>query len=156
MVGSQPTQDTDSAPSMERIFQMLAELKSQNLATQQSVAEQGLATQQSVADLTEQFKQDRTLWEASHNKLTDPAKQFELPSNQSSGEDFPLDEPTSKEEVTLSINDKVPEVEAGEIMDDNHISKFHGVPQEKKLEGVEHYEQRSWTQEAEDLRTPKH
>ncbi|KAL6219560.1 hypothetical protein ACLB2K_007319 [Fragaria x ananassa] len=124
MVGSQPTQEADFASSMERIFQMFEQLTSQNLAVQKS-----------IIDLTEQIKQDRTLLEASHNKLTDPAKQIELPSSQSSGEDFPLDESTSKEEVTLSINDKEPEVDAGEIMDDNHISKFHGVPQEKKVEG---------------------
>ncbi|KAL6213588.1 hypothetical protein ACLB2K_013035 [Fragaria x ananassa] len=34
------------------------------------------------------------------------AKKIELPSNQSNGENFLLDEPTSKEEITLSINDE--------------------------------------------------
>ena len=44
---------------MEQIFQMLAELKNQNLATQQS-----------ITNLTEQAKQDRALWMANHDKLT--------------------------------------------------------------------------------------
>ena len=102
------------------------------------------ATQQSVTDLVEKVKRGRVLWKADQDNLAILsedfnqhvlAKKIELPSSQSNGEDFPLDEPTSKEEVTLSINDKELEVDAGEIMDDNHISKFHGVPQEKKLEG---------------------
>ena len=61
------------------------------------------------------------------------AEKIELSSSQSGDEDSPLDEPTSKEEITLSINDKKPEVEASEIMDNNLIS--HGVPQKNELEG---------------------
>ncbi|KAL6211068.1 hypothetical protein ACLB2K_016296 [Fragaria x ananassa] len=124
MVGSQPTQDMRSAPPMEQILQMFAEIKGRM---------DGLATQQSVADLTEQVKQNRAFWEFSHNKLTTPGKQIELPSSQSSGEDFRLDKPTSKEEITLSINDDEElGVEAGEIMDNNLISR--GVPQKNELE----------------------
>ncbi|KAL6207678.1 hypothetical protein ACLB2K_018633 [Fragaria x ananassa] len=52
-----------------------------------------------------------------------PAKKIELPSSQSNGENFPLDEPTFKEENPLSINDKEPEVEATKILDNNPISK---------------------------------
>ncbi|KAL6199882.1 hypothetical protein ACLB2K_029664 [Fragaria x ananassa] len=39
MASFQSTQDMGSVPSLEQIFQMFAELKSQNLATQQSVAD---------------------------------------------------------------------------------------------------------------------
>ncbi|KAL6194070.1 hypothetical protein ACLB2K_035154 [Fragaria x ananassa] len=62
-----------------------------------------------------------------------PAKKIELSSSQSNGEDFPLDEPTSKEEIHLSINDEEPEVETGEILDNNPISQTDGVRQEKEL-----------------------
>ncbi|KAL6208180.1 hypothetical protein ACLB2K_019131 [Fragaria x ananassa] len=48
------------------------------------------------------------------------------------GEDFPLDELTSKEGTTLSIDDEEPEVEAREILDNNLISKTNSVPQKKK------------------------
>ncbi|KAL6201701.1 hypothetical protein ACLB2K_025413 [Fragaria x ananassa] len=139
MASSQSTQDMGSVPPMEQIFQMLMELKQsgaeQSLATQQSIAnltEQVSTTQQIVANLNEQSKQDRILWMASHNKLTDPAKQIELPSSQSSDEAFPLDEPTSKEETVLSIHDKKPKVEVGGIMDNKSIS--HGVPQKNEPE----------------------
>ncbi|KAL6137671.1 hypothetical protein ACLB2K_062960 [Fragaria x ananassa] len=66
MVGSQPTQDTGSAPSLEQVFQMFVELKVQihGLTTQAS------ATQQSITNLAEQVKQDRALWTANHDKLT--------------------------------------------------------------------------------------
>ncbi|KAL6137141.1 hypothetical protein ACLB2K_062436 [Fragaria x ananassa] len=93
----------------------------------------GLATQQNIIDLTEQLvKRDRTLLETSHNKLANPAKQIELSSSLSGDEDFLLDEPMSKEEITLSINDKWPEVEADEIIDNNLIS--HGASQKNELE----------------------
>ncbi|KAL6213243.1 hypothetical protein ACLB2K_012690 [Fragaria x ananassa] len=62
-------------------------------------------------------------------------KKIELPSSQSNDEDVSLDEPTSKEETSLSINDKEPKVEAGEALDNNLISKTDGVPQKDKLEG---------------------
>ncbi|KAL6128710.1 hypothetical protein ACLB2K_072065 [Fragaria x ananassa] len=62
------------------------------------------------------------------------AKKIELPSSQSNGENFPLDEPTSEEEITLSINDEEPEVEAVQIMDNHPISKTDCVPQKKELE----------------------
>ncbi|KAL6213450.1 hypothetical protein ACLB2K_012897 [Fragaria x ananassa] len=167
MVGPQPTQDTGSVPSMERISQMLEQLISQNLATQKS-----------ITDLVEQIKTNRALWEANHEKLTvlsedsghlegnkdmfegslqrtqqesgqatnflnmthaivdqRLAKKIELHGSQSNGEDFPLDGPMSKEEATLSINDKELEVEAGEIMDNNSLSKFRSVPQKDELEG---------------------
>ncbi|KAL6220363.1 hypothetical protein ACLB2K_008119 [Fragaria x ananassa] len=62
-----------------------------------------------------------------------PAKKIELSSSQSNGEDFPLDEPTSKEEIPLSINDEEPEVETGEILDNNLISQTDGIRQEKEL-----------------------
>ncbi|KAL6188782.1 hypothetical protein ACLB2K_040173 [Fragaria x ananassa] len=58
MVCSQPTQDTGSAPPMERISQMFEQLTSKNLATQQS-----------VVDLTEQVKQEKNLMQATHDKL---------------------------------------------------------------------------------------
>ncbi|KAL6124175.1 hypothetical protein ACLB2K_076690 [Fragaria x ananassa] len=54
------------------------------------------------------------------------AKKIGLPSNQSNGKDFPLDEPTSKEETTLSINDEEPKFEATEIMD-NYPNDFGGT-----------------------------
>ncbi|KAL6140195.1 hypothetical protein ACLB2K_058495 [Fragaria x ananassa] len=44
-----------------------------------------------------------------------PAKQIELPGSQSNGEDSPLDELTSKGEITCSINNNKPKVEAGKI-----------------------------------------
>ncbi|KAL6125706.1 hypothetical protein ACLB2K_073760 [Fragaria x ananassa] len=132
-----------SVPSLEQIFQMLAELKSQNLAIQQSIAdliEQVSTTHQIVTNLNEQSKQNRAFLQADQDKKIGspnedfnghvPANQIELSSSQSGDEDSLLDEPTSKEKITLSINDKEPEVDAGEIMDDNHISKFHGVPHE--------------------------
>ncbi|KAL6223368.1 hypothetical protein ACLB2K_006755 [Fragaria x ananassa] len=62
-------------------------------------------------------------------------EKIELPSSQSNGEDSPLDEPMSKEEATLSINEKEPEIKDGEIMDNNPISKFNSVPQKDELEG---------------------
>ena len=62
------------------------------------------------------------------------AKKIELPSSQSNGEDFPLDEPTFKEEIPLSINDKEPEVEAAKILDNNPDPKTDVVPQETELE----------------------
>ncbi|KAL6138739.1 hypothetical protein ACLB2K_064018 [Fragaria x ananassa] len=62
------------------------------------------------------------------------AKKIELPSSKSNGEDFPLDEPMSKEEITLSMNDKEPEVKAVKIVDNKHISKTDVVPQKKELE----------------------
>ncbi|KAL6176658.1 hypothetical protein ACLB2K_053291 [Fragaria x ananassa] len=62
------------------------------------------------------------------------AKNIELPSSQSNGEDFPLDEPTSKEEITLSVSDEEPEVKVVKIVDNNHISKTNGVPQKKEHE----------------------
>ncbi|KAL6175922.1 hypothetical protein ACLB2K_052560 [Fragaria x ananassa] len=65
------------------------------------------------------------------------AKKIELSSNQSNGEDLSLDEPISKEEITLSINGEVtkaPEVEAIEIMDNHCISKINGVHQELEFE----------------------
>ncbi|KAL6214846.1 hypothetical protein ACLB2K_014278 [Fragaria x ananassa] len=173
MASSQPTQDSRAAIPMEQILQLFEELKIQ-----------GLATQQSVTDLAEHVKKDRSLWKASHNKLTmlsedyghlegkftktkglvksslqqtqkelgqttnvlnmthaiadkhGLAKKIKLPSSQSNGEDFLLDEPTSKEETILLINDEEPEIEAGEIMDNNSISKSNGVPQKDELEGM--------------------
>ncbi|KAL6191565.1 hypothetical protein ACLB2K_037955 [Fragaria x ananassa] len=79
MVGSQPTQDTGSALSMEQVLQQLAELtgqiqglttQTQGLTTQtQGLTTQSSVTQQSVADLTEQVKQDKGLLQATHDKL---------------------------------------------------------------------------------------
>ncbi|KAL6188644.1 hypothetical protein ACLB2K_040035 [Fragaria x ananassa] len=66
--------------------------------------------------------------------VIDPAKQIELPSSQSNDEAFPLDEPTSKERTTLSIDDEELEVDAGDILDNYPISKTDVLPQEKKLE----------------------
>ncbi|KAL6202326.1 hypothetical protein ACLB2K_026034 [Fragaria x ananassa] len=51
-----------------------------------------------------------------------------LQRQNTAGEDFPSDEPTSKEGTTLSIDDEEPEVEASEIMDNNPISKFNVGP----------------------------
>ncbi|KAL6129206.1 hypothetical protein ACLB2K_072559 [Fragaria x ananassa] len=65
MVGSQPTQTTGSASSMERISQMLEQLTSQSLATQQSITD--LAGK--VDNLAEQAKRDKTLWEADQHNL---------------------------------------------------------------------------------------
>ncbi|KAL6191978.1 hypothetical protein ACLB2K_038366 [Fragaria x ananassa] len=65
MVGSQPTQNTGSAPSMEQISQMLKQLTSQSLATQQSITD--LAGK--VDNLAEQAKRDKTLWEADQHNL---------------------------------------------------------------------------------------
>ncbi|KAL6195878.1 hypothetical protein ACLB2K_031495 [Fragaria x ananassa] len=65
------------------------------------------------------------------------AKKIELPTSQSNDEDLSLDEPTSKEEITLSINDEItkePEVEAVEIMDNHSISKIDGANQELEFE----------------------
>ncbi|KAL6189608.1 hypothetical protein ACLB2K_040994 [Fragaria x ananassa] len=62
MVGSQPTQDLGVVPPMEQILQMFKELKGRLEATVTT-------TQQSVVDLTEQVKQDRALWRATHDKL---------------------------------------------------------------------------------------
>ncbi|KAL6209359.1 hypothetical protein ACLB2K_020301 [Fragaria x ananassa] len=104
---------------------------------------EGLTTK--GANLYEQAKHDRALLQADQNNLAIPnedfnehvlAKKIELPSSQSNGEDFLLDEPTSKEGTTLSIDDEEPEVEAGEILDNNHISKTDVVPPEDKLEGT--------------------
>ncbi|KAL6204874.1 hypothetical protein ACLB2K_022141 [Fragaria x ananassa] len=49
-----------------------------------------------------------------------PAKKIELPSSQSNGEDFPLDESTFKEEIHLSINDKEPELSNNEQHQTDH------------------------------------
>ncbi|KAL6209713.1 hypothetical protein ACLB2K_020653 [Fragaria x ananassa] len=51
------------------------------------------------------------------------------------GEDFPLDELTSKEETALFINDRESEVETGETSDNDLISKTDGGPQRDNLEG---------------------
>ena len=102
MIGSQPNQDTGFAQSMERLRQTFDKLES---------LLRSWAAQQSTVD---------------------SAKQIELPSSQSNSEDSPLDEPTSKEEIILSINDKQPEVEADGVVDNKSIS--HVVPQEKKPE----------------------
>ncbi|KAL6225542.1 hypothetical protein ACLB2K_004392 [Fragaria x ananassa] len=142
MVGSQLTQDIGSALPMEQLLQMFEELKGrlEATATQKSITD--LAKK--VNDLAEQVKKDRVLWKVDQDNLAILnedfnehvlAKKIELPSSQSTGEYFSLDEPTSKEETTLSINDEKPEVEAGEIMDNNPISKFNGVPQKNELEG---------------------
>ncbi|KAL6225711.1 hypothetical protein ACLB2K_004560 [Fragaria x ananassa] len=58
MVGSQPTQDTDSTPSMEQVFQMFAQLTGQiqNLTTQSSATQQSITNLTGkVCDLTEKF-----------------------------------------------------------------------------------------------------
>ncbi|KAL6213140.1 hypothetical protein ACLB2K_012587 [Fragaria x ananassa] len=129
------TQDTGSAPPMEQIIQMFEELKGLIEAT---------ATQQSVTDLIELVKKDRVLWKADQDNpaiLNEDfnehvfAKKIELPSSQSTDKDFPFHKPTSREETTLSINDEEHEVEAGEIIDNNPISKFNGVSQKDELEG---------------------
>ncbi|KAL6126504.1 hypothetical protein ACLB2K_074552 [Fragaria x ananassa] len=101
MVGSQLTQDIGSALPMEQILWMFEELKD---------LIEGLTTQ--GANLSKQAKQDRALMQADQDNLAIPnkdfnehvlAKKIELPSSQSNDEDFPLDEPTSKERTTLSI-----------------------------------------------------
>ncbi|KAL6196276.1 hypothetical protein ACLB2K_031891 [Fragaria x ananassa] len=79
MASSQSTQDMGSVPSLEQIFEMFAELKSQNLATQQSVADltkRVSTTQQIVVNLNEQSKQDRALWMANHDKLTSLSEDY--------------------------------------------------------------------------------
>ncbi|KAL6203425.1 hypothetical protein ACLB2K_027125 [Fragaria x ananassa] len=100
MVGSQPTQEAVFAQSRERILQTFDKLES---------LLRSWAAQQSIID---------------------SAKQIELPSSQSNGADSLLDKPTSKKEITWSINNNKPKVEDGEIMDSKSIS--HVVPQEKK------------------------
>ncbi|KAL6180424.1 hypothetical protein ACLB2K_047087 [Fragaria x ananassa] len=109
MVGSQLTQDAGSVPSMEQVFQMLTKLE---------------ADQDKKIKLPNEDFNGHVL-----------SEKIKLPSNQSSGEDFSLDGPTSKEGTTLSINDKEHEVESGEILDNNLVSKTDVLPQEDKLEG---------------------
>ena len=120
---------------------MFEELKGliEATATQHSVTD----LVKKVDDLAEKVERDKILWKADQDNpaiLSEDfnehvlAKKIELPSSQSIGEDFPLDEPTSKEETTLSINDEEPKVEAAEIMDNHPISKTDGVPQKKELE----------------------
>ncbi|KAL6181008.1 hypothetical protein ACLB2K_047666 [Fragaria x ananassa] len=122
MASSQSTQDIGSAPPMEQVLEMLAKLNDQmdGLDTiQQSVTEQGMSTQQSIADLTEQLRQNKAFLLADQDKKIESpnedfnghvsAEKIELPGSRSSGEDFPLDKPTSKEEITLSINDFLPD-----------------------------------------------
>ncbi|KAL6177912.1 hypothetical protein ACLB2K_049433 [Fragaria x ananassa] len=124
MVGSQPTKDIDSTPSMEQILQMFEKLNERmdGLDTiQQSVAdlaEQGLATQQSITDLA--GKVDGLVEQVKRNKIQQTQqksgqttnvlhKKIALPNSQSNGEGLPLSGPTSKQVTTSSINDEEPE-----------------------------------------------
>ncbi|KAL6208037.1 hypothetical protein ACLB2K_018989 [Fragaria x ananassa] len=162
MTDSRPTLEAGPTLSTDEVRKMFEELRSdfkneigslrkelglKANATQQNIGSLSPkvdAIQQSVTDLVEQAKGDRVLWKADQDNLAILsedfnqyvlAKKIELPNSQSNGEDFPLDEPTSKEETILSINDKEPEVEAGEIMDNNPISKVDVVPQKDEREG---------------------
>ncbi|KAL6190576.1 hypothetical protein ACLB2K_036970 [Fragaria x ananassa] len=72
MVGSQPTQDTDSAPSMKQVSQMFAQLTGQIQSLTTHVADltgkfDGLTGK--VDDLAEHVKRDKTLWEADQHNL---------------------------------------------------------------------------------------
>ncbi|KAL6195872.1 hypothetical protein ACLB2K_031489 [Fragaria x ananassa] len=116
MVGSQSTQDTGSGLPAEQILQMFKELKGlikDNIKENKDIFEGSFqCTQKELGQTTNALKMTPAI--VDKHVL---AKKIELPSSQSNGEDSPLDQPTSKEETTLSINDKEPEVEAGEIID---------------------------------------
>ncbi|KAL6146423.1 hypothetical protein ACLB2K_057102 [Fragaria x ananassa] len=123
MTDSRPTPDAGPTLSTDEVRQMFEELKNEFKnelgslrhelglkvdATQQnigSLSPKVNAIQQSVTDLVEQAKGDRVLWKADQDNLAILSEDFNqhvlvkkiaLPSSQSNGEDFPLDEPTSK------------------------------------------------------------
>ena len=65
MVGSQPTQSTDSTPPMEQVSQMFSQLAGQIQSLTTHVTD--LAGK--VDGLAEQVKRDKTLWEADQHNL---------------------------------------------------------------------------------------
>ncbi|KAL6202022.1 hypothetical protein ACLB2K_025733 [Fragaria x ananassa] len=154
MVDSQPNQDAGSTPSSGQILQAINILQG-HMMDLSAQAKQDRALLRATHDklyvlskdhghLDGQFTETMGLVEGSLQQTQQELEQttnilhekIELSSSQSNDEEFPLDEHTSKEEATLSINDKEPEVEADEIMDNNLILKFHVVPQKDELEGM--------------------